>query len=299
MLAADNDKFVAEEDAQARYRFTPSRYEKAAPPNGEWDAVFIGSGPGSLACASVMSKIGWRCAVFEQGEQLGGGAHVFPEHGFEFETGVHYLGDEPEMRGLLDFLTCGRLKLGTMGTKIDGPMAIDGQPVAGAAAPEHTRGWLYDNVVVEGRSYNFVAGRHKLIAMLRERFPSSEDKAGIDAFESLFDHHTSTAYKTSAAKFFVLKVPWLLNLRPLRPLRTLLQTAIMGKHYYRSTQLTAEEMLVKCGIKVGAEPGLKSVQHALSSFTPPPLCLVKRRRARSLVQWCSASTATAACGPTS
>ena len=35
----------------------------------DFDAIFIGSGPGSLACAATLSRIGWKCAVFEQGEQ--------------------------------------------------------------------------------------------------------------------------------------------------------------------------------------------------------------------------------------
>ena len=110
-LSSEHEKFLAEEDVQARYRFTPGRLQKALPADGVFDIIFIGSGPGSLACAAVMSRIGKKCAVFEQGEQLGGGAHVFPEHGFEFETGVHYLGDEAEMKACLNFLCCGRLDL--------------------------------------------------------------------------------------------------------------------------------------------------------------------------------------------
>ena len=71
-LKAEHERFLAEEDAQARYRFTAGRLEKALPPGGAFDAIFIGSGPGSLACAATMSKLGWKCAVFEQGEQVRG-----------------------------------------------------------------------------------------------------------------------------------------------------------------------------------------------------------------------------------
>ena len=76
-LQAEHAKMVEEEDAQARYRFTPGRLERSLPADGVFDAIFIGSGPGSLACAATMAKIGWRCAIFEQGEQLGGGLTSF------------------------------------------------------------------------------------------------------------------------------------------------------------------------------------------------------------------------------
>ena len=275
VLAAEDEQFAAEEDAQARYRFTPARHQKVLPAGGEWDAIFIGSGPGSLACAATMSKLGWRCAVFEQGEQLGGGAHVFPDKGFEFETGVHYLGDETEMKGLLDFLTCGRLKLATMGTPVEEPVGVDGKPLAASTkvvGGDHARGMMYDNIVLNGVSYNFLAGRHKMIAMLRARFPSAEHARQIDAFDRLFSHHTSQSYKTSAAKFFVLKVPYLLNYPILRPLRTLLQTWLMGRHYYNSTQLTAEQMLTKCGIDIGSELGAVMLgQYGDSGMRPDKL----------------------------
>jgi hypothetical protein len=35
---------------------------------------------------------------------LGGGAHVFSETGYEFETGVHYLGHDREMEDLMQVL---------------------------------------------------------------------------------------------------------------------------------------------------------------------------------------------------
>jgi phytoene dehydrogenase-like protein len=79
---------------------------------GVFDAVIVGGGVSGLACAASLARIGYRCCVLEQGETLGGGAHVFTEHGgYEFETGLHYLGKDVDMDKILDFLTCGRLKL--------------------------------------------------------------------------------------------------------------------------------------------------------------------------------------------
>ena len=93
----------ASEDAAVRVRFTDTRLKKAVAvlPAGfdektglqfhtdEFDVCFIGGGLGSLACAAALSRMGKTCCVLEQGEQLGGGAHVFSEPGgYEFETGV-------------------------------------------------------------------------------------------------------------------------------------------------------------------------------------------------------------------
>ena len=99
-LAAEDASFVADEDAQARYRLTGARLAKALPASGEFDAVLVGSGPGSLGCAAALSQMGYKCCVLEQGEQLGGGAHVFSDVGYEFETGVHYLGNDEAMKGM-------------------------------------------------------------------------------------------------------------------------------------------------------------------------------------------------------
>lgn len=102
-LVQDAAAIEAEEDAAARYRFTASRLAKAQASLGadaEWDVILIGSGPGGLSCAAALAQIGKRCLVLEQGEQLGGGSHVFSEAGYEFETGVHYLGEDPQV-GLL------------------------------------------------------------------------------------------------------------------------------------------------------------------------------------------------------
>ena len=107
-LLARDEEATAEEDAQARYRLTASRLKKAIPESGEFDVVLIGSGPGSMGCAAALARMGKKCCVLEQGEQLGGGSHVFSEAGYEFETGVHYLGNDKAMISLLDFLSCGR-----------------------------------------------------------------------------------------------------------------------------------------------------------------------------------------------
>lgn len=140
LAAAEHGKdavtLAREENAAARVRITQARATKAAQrlaaeKDGKFDAVIIGAGCGGMACAATLARIGYQCCVLEQGEEIGGGSHVFVEsggcvpslqkknacgepddtHRYEFETGLHYLGKDKDMDKILDFLTCGRLKL--------------------------------------------------------------------------------------------------------------------------------------------------------------------------------------------
>ena len=56
--------------------------------------IVIGSGIGGLTCAAYLAVNGHRVRVLEQGAVLGGNSHVFRRNAaYEFDAGVHYLGD--------------------------------------------------------------------------------------------------------------------------------------------------------------------------------------------------------------
>ena len=77
------------------------------------DAIVIGSGVGGLTPAVLLSKAGKKVLVLEQHDQAGGSCHVFTEKGFEFDIGIHYVGDMNEgtwSRLLADQLTGGKLQ---------------------------------------------------------------------------------------------------------------------------------------------------------------------------------------------
>ena len=74
-----SSSFTHDEQKMIRQRY---RYKKVK--DTMWDVILIGSGPGSMACASSLAQIGKRCLILEQNEQLGGGAHVFNLNGVEF-----------------------------------------------------------------------------------------------------------------------------------------------------------------------------------------------------------------------
>ena len=60
---------------------------------GPYDAIVIGSGIGGLAAAACMSKLGKKVAVFEQHYTAGGFTHSYDSNGYEWDVGVHYIGD--------------------------------------------------------------------------------------------------------------------------------------------------------------------------------------------------------------
>eukprot|EP00913_Durusdinium_trenchii_P024844 g23319.t1 len=74
----------------------------------EADAIVIGAGPAGLSLAVLLGNFGRKVLVLEQHDRAGGGLHSFTEHGYEFETGFHYLGEMQkgaELRSIVDSLT--------------------------------------------------------------------------------------------------------------------------------------------------------------------------------------------------
>ncbi|XP_042326919.1 all-trans-retinol 13,14-reductase-like [Sceloporus undulatus] len=86
--------------------FSPDK----VPPN--LDAIVIGSGIGGLSVAAVLAKAGKRILVLEQHRKAGGCCHTFQEKGFEFDVGIHYVGQMHKngmLRVIMDQLTNGHL----------------------------------------------------------------------------------------------------------------------------------------------------------------------------------------------
>ncbi|KAI4901905.1 hypothetical protein NFI96_013840, partial [Prochilodus magdalenae] len=129
------------------------------------DAIVIGSGPGGLGVASLLAKVGKKVLVLEQHDKAGGCSHTFSEKGFEFDVGIHYIGDLEERklpRCLVDQLTNGQLQWDAM----DNP---------------------YEEVILgppeNRRIYPIYSGKDRFPQELKKCFPG-EEKA-IDEFVRL------------------------------------------------------------------------------------------------------------------
>ena len=83
----------------------------------EIDTIVIGSGMGGLTAAALLAKRGQRVLVLEQHDVAGGCTHTFEERGFEFDTGLHYVGDI--LGTLMNTVTSGRIEWALTGALVD------------------------------------------------------------------------------------------------------------------------------------------------------------------------------------
>jgi all-trans-retinol 13,14-reductase len=108
-------------------RLTPStirigRRYRANRLDGAYDAVVIGSGIGGLTTAALLSDLGWKVCVLEQHYTAGGYTHSYDRNGYEWDVGVHYIGDvgaKTRTRMMFDYLSGGRLKWAPMDDEYD------------------------------------------------------------------------------------------------------------------------------------------------------------------------------------
>src|SRR5512134_3044408 len=135
-----------------------------------YDAVVIGSGIGGLGAAALLGRYGGkRVLVLERHYTVGGYTHVFHRPGYEWDVGVHYIGDVHPggmLRGIFDEITDGCLQWADMGE-------------------------VYDRVVLGDEEFQFVKGRENVRRALVRRFPAEQE--AIDAYFALVARVVATA----------------------------------------------------------------------------------------------------------
>ncbi|MFO7567534.1 MAG: NAD(P)/FAD-dependent oxidoreductase [Enhygromyxa sp.] len=126
-----------------------------------WDAIVVGSGLGGLTCAALLSSMGKRVLVLERHYVIGGFTHTFKRKGWEWDVGVHYVGEVHRERSVLGQLfrhiTDGALEWADMGE-------------------------VYDRIIFGETEYPFRKGVQEFKDGLRERFPDAADGRAIDAY---------------------------------------------------------------------------------------------------------------------
>ncbi|MEZ4400707.1 MAG: NAD(P)/FAD-dependent oxidoreductase [Kofleriaceae bacterium] len=133
------------------------------PGPGGWDAIVIGSGLGGLTAAAMLARhAGQRVLVLERHYTAGGFTHTFHRPGYEWDVGVHYVGDVHRPGSLLrrafDHLTDGALAWADMGE-------------------------IYDTIVLGDDRYPLPAGRENFRKAMHGWFP--HQAAAIDRYLQL------------------------------------------------------------------------------------------------------------------
>ena len=88
----NSNKIINKDFKNHSIRNIRDRFSKRKIPDNI-DVIIIGSGIGSLTCAGLLSRVGKRVLVLEQHYIAGGSTHTFEDKGYEFETGIHYVGN--------------------------------------------------------------------------------------------------------------------------------------------------------------------------------------------------------------
>jgi all-trans-retinol 13,14-reductase len=117
-----------------------------------WDAIVIGSGMGGLTAAVLLGQHGGkRVLVLERHYEAGGFTHTFRRPGFEWDVGLHYIGQMQDgghsVRRAFDHVTGGGVRWQAMPA-------------------------VYDRVLIAGQRFDFAAGLERFRADLKTWFPA-------------------------------------------------------------------------------------------------------------------------------
>ncbi len=91
-------------------------------PDGPWDAIVIGSGMGGMTTAAALARVGRRVLILEQHYTPGGFTHTFRRPGYQWDVGVHAVGEvtRHSMPGrILHHLSEGHLAWASLGPVYD------------------------------------------------------------------------------------------------------------------------------------------------------------------------------------
>jgi len=158
-----------------------------------YDTIIIGSGMGSLTTAAILAKEGQKVLVLERHYTAGGFTHVFKRKGFEWDVGIHYIGEVQRptsvIKKLFDYISDSKLQWADMGE-------------------------VYDKIIIGDKEYDFVKGTQNFKKKLIEYFP--DEKLAIENYVKLVFKTIKTSQKFYISKAF----PSILNFLIGKKMRT-------------------------------------------------------------------------------
>lgn len=136
-------------------------YKQSPVISDKYDIIFIGTGLGCLTAARLLADAGKKVLLLEKHYTPGGFTHTFKRNDYEWDVGIHYVGEmnrhNSMMYKLFDHITSGRLEWSDMGE-------------------------VYDNIIIQDRSYPLRKGSKNFVAGLKEQFPEPADQTAIDQY---------------------------------------------------------------------------------------------------------------------
>lgn len=180
---------TARNTVRTGYRYRAERLK------GPYDALVIGSGIGGLTAAALLTAAGRRVAVLEQHYTAGGATHSYERAGYDWDVGLHYVGDmgaKTSLRRVMDFVTMGRLEWAPMDAH-------------------------YDRFFIGDRVVDAVAGRAEFRDHLVASFPREAE--AIDRYLALIDQvargmRAFSMERTLPPWLALLARPWLRARQP-------------------------------------------------------------------------------------
>lgn len=133
---------------------------KQRPIEGTFDTIVIGSGIGGLTAAALLAnEANERVLVLERHYTAGGFTHTFTRKGYEWDVGVHYVGEvlnpRSDVRGVFDAISDGKLQWADMGE-------------------------VYDTIIFGEDRYELRAGADNFIEQMVRYFP--EERQAIETY---------------------------------------------------------------------------------------------------------------------
>lgn len=141
-------------------------------PETSFDVILIGTGIGGMAAASLLAQDGYKVLMLEQHYTVGGFTHMFKRGDWEWDVGLHYVGEVNRPQSFLkivfDLVSDGSLEWEEMSE-------------------------VYDKIIIAGRSFHFPKGTTQFKEYLKREFPG-EEKA--------IDDYIKLVYKVSNSALF-------------------------------------------------------------------------------------------------